>query len=165
MINGHWIAGFMDGESWFSIQISPSRSSKIGFSIAPIFRIEISERDERVLYEIEETLSLGRVRTRKPGYTLFEITSIKEAKQLLQFFQDYPLHTKKKETLALWSKAIDLILAKKHLTEDGILDLARIRDKMNVGLKRQVFGQRAYRDYTYFNNILNGQGAQRGLSR
>lgn len=152
MISGDWIAGFSDGEAWFTIMIAPSKSARTGFNVAPLFRIEINKADINTLYSIQKFLGIGRVWVNKQGRGTYVVSSLPDAQKIKAFFIKYPLQTRKQKTFELWSKALELIEAKKHLTKEGILELARIRDKMNKDTKKE--SRMNYRDYRYFENRL-----------
>jgi len=159
MLSGDWIAGFSDGEAWFSIQIGPSKSSKLGFNVAPIFRIEVAKRDGSILQSIKEVLEVGVLREHR-GAIRYEVTSLSSCLKIKDFFEHHLLYTRKKLAFKLWSKALELIASKAHLTANGLLNLAKLRDKMNVPEKRQHLGKQAYRDYHYFKARLKTNNYQ-----
>jgi hypothetical protein len=44
-LNPHWVTGFCDGESCFSIQISKSEAYKTGWKVALIFSIGLHSKE------------------------------------------------------------------------------------------------------------------------
>jgi len=163
MITGDWIAGFSDGESWFTLMIAPSKSVQIGFNVAPIFRIQLHKSDKNILDQIQEYLGVGKVQPQSYNgrdSSLFRVTSIKECLQVREFFNQYPLQSKKRYSFEAWSKGLDIIASKEHLTKEGILELAKLRDKMNIASTRHHLGKYRYRDYKYFRARLSDDNYQ-----
>ena len=157
MLSGDWVAGFCDGEAWFSIQIASS-NTRLGFGAAPIFRIEVAKADESILHSIRDALGVGRVIEHKGhrwGNNRYEVCSLPECLKIRDFFLAHPLHTKKRLAFKVWAKALDLISSKRHLNKEGFLELAKLRDKINPGNKRQWIGKSAYRDYNYFKQLFD----------
>jgi len=152
MLLGNWIAGFVDGEGYFGILITKS-PTRLGVAAVPAFYIGLAPVDEPILVQICETIGCGKVVTRQHSVE-YRVTSLKDALTIRDFFEKYPLHTKKRETFKFWCQAIDLIQNQKHLTKDGFLELVKLRDQMNLGDKCQDRGKRAYRDWDYFNKML-----------
>ena len=167
MISGDWIAGFCDGESWFTLMIAPSKSARIGFHIAPMFRIQLHKSDKSVLDQIQDHLKVGKV---KPQFyngrdaSLFSVTSLKECLQVREFFNQHPLQSKKRYAFEAWSRGLDIIASKGHLTKEGILELAKLRDKMNMASTRHHLGKSRYRDYEYFRARLSDGNYQLELT-
>lgn len=157
MLSGDWIAGFCDGEAWFSIQITSS-NTRIGFSVAPVFRIEVAKADGAILDSIRDVLGVGKVIEHKGhrwGNKRYDVTSLPECLKIKDFFLVHPLHTKKRSAFEFWVKALDLISSKRHLNKEGFLELAKLRDKINPGNKRQWIGKSAYRDHNYFKQLFD----------
>ncbi len=153
MLSGDWIAGFCDGESWFTLMIAPSKSTRTGFNVAPKFRIQLHKSDKSVLDQIQECLGVGRVQPQSYNgrdASLFSVAALKECVQVREFFNQHPLQSKKRDAFEAWSKGLDIIASKRHLTKEGILELAKLRDKMNMASTRHHLGKRRYRDYEYF---------------
>lgn len=160
MITGDWIAGFADGEAWFSIMMCPSRTMKLGFNAAPLFRIQLHKSDIHALYLIRDFLGFGKVWVNKQGSGTYIVSSLKDAIKIKELFNKYPLNTKKRQTFNIWCKALDLIQAKRHLTKDGLMELASLRDSMNKNTRRQ--SRMDYKDFNYFKARLNKSDYQLG---
>ncbi len=159
--------GFCDGESWFTLMIAPSKSIRIGFSVAPIFRIHLHKTDKSILDQIQQYLGVGRVQPQLYNgrdSSLFSVTSIKQCLQVREFFNQYPLQSKKRFSFEAWSKGLDIIASKRHHTREGILELAKLRDKMNMASTRHHLGKYRYRDYEYFRARLSDDNYQLELA-
>ena len=171
MIAG-WISGFCDGEGCFSIKCQAQNKKNFRLTVTPVFCIWLSKSDRKVLHEICQELGVGRVPDSK-GYTsgygklkwpraTYIVSSLPECLVLRDFFNNHPLHTKKKETFQYWSQCLDL-MQKSPLTREDLKKILLLRDKMNPGNKRQHVGKSAYRDAHYFLNLLDKGTCQLSL--
>lgn len=64
-LDPRFITGFFDGEASFMIQIVKSSTSSLGWKVVPILQIELHQRDEELLKQIQAYFSgVGLVRQR-----------------------------------------------------------------------------------------------------
>jgi hypothetical protein len=152
-----WLAGFVDADGSFSIQHTKLENNAKKRKISCRLRIEqrmfepvSNESYFNVLTEIAELLGCN-LKTRKQvstGNTYFNITasSRKSLSIIKTYFKDFPLYSSKYLDYRDWEEGADLILENDHYTEQGMVLIDILKDKMN--LKR-----------TYFNwehlNLLN----------
>ena len=68
--------------------------------------------------------------------------SVSERKDLINViiphFTEYPLISKKSRDFLLWSKVIEIILNKEHLTEEGFLKILSYYASINKGVSKKV---------------------------
>jgi len=150
MLSKDYILGFVEGEGCFSIAIGrnidrrfklKSKPNKIKnpylFSIRPIFRITNCEANRQVLEEIKETLNFGNIYAQTRGdastqnVTYFYTRNFAECLKARDYFKDLVFRTTKGKDFDLWSKGLELMEQKKHLTKEGILEICQLRDQMN----------------------------------
>ena len=60
-INPWFFTGFSDGESSFTVRIFKSKTSKIGWTIQPVFQIGLHKKDLDLLIKIQEFLGVGEI--------------------------------------------------------------------------------------------------------
>ena len=106
---GHWFAGFADGESSFIMHMNDN-SSNIPKCI---FAITLRADDLPTLQFIKETLGIGKIRRNRnnaQGHTSvsYRVYSKGEVATLVEFFQKYPLRSKKANDFKIWSRAVGL---------------------------------------------------------
>jgi len=134
----YWVTGFSDAESSFSIRIAKDASRLLGIRICPVYSIELHIRDIGVLYKIKEFFNVGSVivRVRKGKSTgIYSVQSIKDLiNVIIPHFIKYPLITQKQADFILFSRAVNLLNDKEHLTKEGIYKILSIRFAMNKGL-------------------------------
>jgi LAGLIDADG endonuclease len=70
-------------------------------------------------------------------YWIVEVTSLNKLYLLIQYLNNYPLLTAKRNDFEDWVKVYQLMIDKKHLTEDGKFLIKQI--KSNINKKRENF--------------------------
>lgn len=87
------------------------------------FEINLHEKDEEILNKIQYFFGVGAVYNRpdikKSVYRVTNVNYIKDV--IIPHFTKYPLISKKAIDFLLWSKVIEIILNKEHLTKEGFL--------------------------------------------
>ena len=134
-LDASWISGFTDGEGCFHISINKISGMSLGWQVLPEFRIVQHEKDEAVLYKIKNYFGFGEVKinrtdnhgTRKE----FRVRGLENLKKLIEFFNKFPLNTSKSKDFEIFSKVIDLIDKKEHLTKEGLDKIAEFVSVMN----------------------------------
>lgn len=141
-LSPYWLTGFADAESSFVVKIGKDATRKFNLRFIPVFTIELHERDFQLLKKIQEFFGVGilkkRVRNGKPSviYTVQSLKSLNEV--IIPHFKEYHLLTQKQIDFYLFTKIVELINEKKHLTEDGINEIISIRSSMNKGLSNTL---------------------------
>ena len=135
-VNASWLAGFLDGDGCFSC-------SFVGGYPRPQLSLLASGEETSLFVAIKVFLGCGTVYARKrpqgkigDPYVVFQVSSTvdlweKVFKHL--FFRDNSpqLKTKKNISLQKFKKIVRIILDKKHLTEAGRLEIAKLRINLN----------------------------------
>jgi len=71
----------------------------------------------------------------KRGHIIFAVNSINDLNNIIiPRFNKYPLLTQKKIDFLLFITIIELMKAKKHLTNEGLIEIISIKASMNKGL-------------------------------
>jgi len=156
-----YICGLIDGEGCFNVTIFRSKKGPVcGFTVCPQFMIHITEKDRKILDFIQNTLNTGLVRFSTGNYGRlvkklrnqdgfkYRITKVNDCLKLVEFL-DGKLIVKQRD-LTLWKKILKIIKEGKHLTKEGILEIAKIRDGMNNPSK-----SRKYKSYDWFKNFFS----------
>ena len=135
-LHPYFVTGFADGESTFYLGISKSSRYKIGWTVTTSFSMELYEKDLDLLKSIKSFFSIGNIRVRaRDNQLIYSVSSIKDIKEvLIPHFEKYPLVTQKQADFELFKLAIDIIDNEKHLTLEGLNQLAAIKVSMNKGL-------------------------------
>ena len=130
-LDARWISGFVDGEGCFHVSINKSEKMSIGWQVLPEFRVVQHERDESVLKELQQFFRAGKVVTNHGARKELRIRKLNDLKNIVLFFKQHPLRTKKKRNLEIFGEILELMENKKHLTVEGLTKIANLCWSMN----------------------------------
>ena len=134
-----WVIGFVDGEGTFSITIQRNKEMSLGWQVFPEFVVTQGEKNLIALEEIQSFFGCGRIyRNRRYDnhkedlfrYCVRKISDIKG--KIIPFFIQNPLKTSKVDDFKKFVQVIELMDARKHLTGDGLVEVAKIAQTMNT---------------------------------
>ena len=130
-----WISGFVDGEGCFHVSINKSSKMSIGWQVLPEFRIVQHKRDESLLKELQQFFGAGKVVTNHGARKELRIRKLDDLRNVVLFFKQHPLKTKKKKDLEVFEKILKLMENKEHLTIEGLTKIANLCWSMNQKIK------------------------------
>ena len=134
-LDASWIAGFTDGEGCFHISINQIPKMSLGWQVLPEFRIVQHEKDEKVLYQIKNYFGFGDVKINRTDHhgtrKEFRVRGLENLNKLIEFFNKFSLKTSKQNDFMFFSKVIQLMNNKEHLTKQGLDKIAKLISKMN----------------------------------
>jgi len=155
-----WVVGFVDGEGCFSIGFvrQPSRAGrngyKTGFQVSHEFAVTQGEQSLASLYELRDFFGVGQVivnrrydnhRENLHRYVVRKRDELLET--VIPFFRQHRLRTSKRDNFDKFAKCVEMISAGRHLTVDGLIEIAEITETMNRKKPRREL-IRILRDYT-----------------
>jgi LAGLIDADG endonuclease len=155
-----WVIGFVDGEGCFSIGFvrQPRRADRngyrTGFQVTHEFVVTQGEQSLSSLYELRDFFGVGQVivnrrydnhREHLHRYVVRRRDELVET--VIPFFRQYRLRTSKRDNFDKFAKCVELISAGRHLTVDGLIQIAEITETMNRKKPRTDL-IRILRDYT-----------------
>ena len=133
-----WVVGFVDGEGCFTVPIFRNASTRIGWQVQPEFVVVQSAHSVSALEELQRYFGCGRVGVyaRKDNHrgpmARWAVRSKRElTDRIVPFFEEHPLHTVKASEFASFVRVLRLMDAGRHLTVDGMAEIARIAERMN----------------------------------
>ena len=134
-LDAFWISGFTDGEGCFHISINRILGMSLGWQVLPEFRIVQHEKDEFVLYKIKEYFGFGNVKINRTDHhgtrKEFRVRGLENLNKIIEFFRQYPLKTSKRKDFEIFSEVIEMMNEKKHLTKEGLDNIAKLISNMN----------------------------------
>ncbi len=135
--HGYYIAGFADGEGSFNVSIKKRDDYRFGWKITASFNI--SQKDRVILSFIKKIIGCGTLRERKDGVIYYEVTNIEALyNNVLPFFKKFRfISANKKKNFAIFSKIVEKIYKGEHMTQEGFLEIIRLREKLNEGIGRK----------------------------
>lgn len=151
----------------FSSELANPKDTRTGLASSDLkrkvrvsFEINLHEKDQEILNKIQYFFGVGAVYNRpdlashkKSVYRVTNVNYIKDV--IIPHFTKYPLISKKAIDFLLWSKVIEIILNKEHLTNEGFLKILSYYASINRGVSEKV--------KKYFPNIIPANGANISL--
>jgi len=129
-----WLAGFTSGEGNFSIKATKIQS-KLGFKISVRFRLSQHSRDKELLSSLISYFECGVLvkDSRGPAveYSVYKFSDVYV--KILPFFSEHKVRGVKAWDFQDWCRALEIIQAKGHLTQEGLDEILKIKAKMNKG--------------------------------
>ena len=123
-LNNHWLAGFSDVSASFQIiNLKPKMEIRLAFLI--------NNKNKELIILIKNFLG-GNISYNKikDSYT-YNSSSYGSAKNVIEYFDRYPLLSRKHVNFLRWRKSYILIQNKEHLTEKGINKIIKIKTLIN----------------------------------
>jgi hypothetical protein len=148
-----WIGGFVHGEGCFSSPIFRNRVMTLGWQVQPTFSVVQGASSRDVLDEMGRYFGCGKVYVNRRHdnhredlfrYTVFRFADIRDV--IIPFFIEHPLRTSKRENFLKFVRIIELMDQKRHLTRQGLVEIAEIAETMNHRKPSEVL--RILRDHT-----------------
>jgi hypothetical protein len=135
-LNPFFITGFVDAEGSFMIIVKKSKTNKIGWNVEAMFEICLHSKDLQILNEIQAFFGIGKIyiksNRKEVSYRVRDIKSISNV--IIPYFNKYPLHSAKSIDFQLFKECVELVNAKKHLTESGLEKIISIKSAINWGI-------------------------------
>ena len=133
-----WIVGFIDGEGCFSVSIFRNPTTSSGWQIFPELVVAQGAKSVKVLQKLEKFFQCGKVYiNRKYGnhredlyrYCVRKLDDLEN--KIIPFFQQNQLKTAKINDFRKFAKIVKMMRARKHLSQQGCEQIARIIETMN----------------------------------
>lgn len=131
LLDNHWLTGFFDADGSFGIDITKSKTHKIGYNIRITARIK--QKSDYLLLIIKNYLD-GNIHKfkdtkMKSGYIYcYNSTSFKVSRNIVNYFDKFPpLNNSKYLHYLRWRKVYLLIQNKEHLTLKGLDKIRKIK--------------------------------------
>lgn len=126
--NNHWLAGFSDPDASFQIKVV-ERITRNNPEIR--LNYQIDQKNNILLTKIKDYLG-GNIGYRKIQHTYYYgSTSFGTAKNVIQYFDKFNLQSRKHVSYLRWRKVYTLIQDRKHLTDNGLVKILRIKTLIN----------------------------------
>jgi hypothetical protein len=134
-LDPRYVCGFVDGEGCFHVSINKIPKMSVGWQVLPEFRVVQHERDESVLKELQKFFGVGKIVTNHGTRKELRIRKLNELRDVVSFFTKYKLQTQKKKNLEIFANILELMEHKKHLTIEGLTEIANLCWSMNRKVK------------------------------
>lgn len=136
-----FVSGFTDAEGSFIVLIIKNTGCKTGYYVQAAFQISLHEKDIGLLYSIRDTLGgVGKVYDRGKNASMYRVYTVKELIKVIDYFDKYPLLTKKRADFELFKSVVNMMYSKEHLTIEGLKKIVAIKASINKGLSDELKG-------------------------
>ena len=134
---GWYLAGFTDGEGSFNVSFRPRGDYRMPWKVSLCFNI--SQKDRVILALFKRHLECGTMRQRQDGVWYYEVNNLEAlVANVIPFFDRFGfLSSKKKRDFAKFKELAQLLRDGRHLTQEGVEEVLKIRRDMNDGGKRR----------------------------
>lgn len=120
-------------EGCFSVTIFKSKTSNYGESVKLSFILTQNVRDKNLIKSLVEYLRCGYTTLENRGTIGFKVTKMSNIRDvIIPFFEKYPLQGIKSKDFSDFSKAVDLVSNKAHLSKEGLDQIRIIQNRMNT---------------------------------
>jgi hypothetical protein len=133
-----WVVGFVDGEGCFSVPMHRNRTCRIGWQVQPVFVVVQGQRSVDVLHRMEQFFGCGHVGrnvrhdNHREDLYRYEVRRLSDLSDcIIPFFEVNPLLTAKRGDFEKFVLVIRMMSQRRHLTVDGLRDIALIVQTMN----------------------------------
>ena len=131
-----WIVGFVDGEGCFSVSVFKNKTTKNGWQVFPEFVVTQGEKSLPSLQLIKEFFGCGgiyvnhRYDNHRENLYRYCVRNLKDLKNIIiPFFESNNLRSAKIKDFEIFSRVVNLMNNKEHLTSKGFDKILEIAGK------------------------------------
>ena len=138
MLDGSYIAGFVDGEGSFHIAFQRRADLKFGWQAIPEFHVSQNYTSRNVLEEIMETLQCGYVKAndaagKRDKCHVYVVRDRKDlARKIIPFFDRFKLRTEKRNDFKTFKLVVQMMEDSDHLAVEGFQKIVDLAFSMNA---------------------------------
>ena len=125
-----WVAGFTAAEGCFMVNIKTSKTHSVGFQVYLKFQLTQHYRDEELMISLEKFFGCGHYFRGKENreWGDFQVTKFNDIQnKIIPFFKEYPILGVKALDFQDWCKVADIMAEKRHLTQQGLEEIRKIK--------------------------------------
>jgi hypothetical protein len=150
LIRTGWVIGFVDGEGCFSIGFvrQPNRTSRkgyrTGYQVFHRFVVTQGVRSMSCLEELRQFFGVGRLYenrrhdNHREHLMQYHVTRRGDLLNvIIPFFQEHPLRSSKHKDFVAFTRCMEIVRTRQHLSPDGLIRIAELAETMNHQKSRQ----------------------------
>lgn len=133
-MNPYFIAGLIEGEGYFGVNITKNDSLNVGHQVCLSFGIDMDIRELDLIKEVKSTLECGTIHIRKDNSKVqLRVRKLSDiVDKIIPFFDRYELYGGKKKDFEIFKIIALLMQENRHLTSDGLDDILDIRKSLHI---------------------------------
>ena len=127
-----WLSGFTDAEGCFNVSITSDFRYTLGHVIK--MRFLLDQKDSIILSKIKYLFNTGKVTIRSNTKEVFRytVTGYKSLNIIINYFETFPLYTKKVHSFKKWCLIHNMVIKKIHLTKEGLANIKILQKQINI---------------------------------
>ena len=131
-LNNAWLSGLTDAEGCFNVSILNSTRYSSNFVVR--LRFILDQQCESLLKDIYLLFGFGSVtlRNKTNGVYRYTSTGFMRMISIRNYFDRFPLKTKKLNSFINWSKIHSMLIAKEHLSSKGLENIRILKKSINI---------------------------------
>jgi hypothetical protein len=148
-----WVVGFVDGEGCFSAPVVKNPTMTLGWQVQPAFAVVQGASSRQVLDDLVDFFECGGVYlnrrhdNHKEDLLRYTVNARRDLlERIIPFFRQHQLRTTKRRNFEKFVTIIEMMEGDRHLTLDGLAEIASISQTMNHRKQSQFL--RILRDHT-----------------
>jgi LAGLIDADG endonuclease len=139
-----WVVGFVDGEGCFSIGFvrqanrAGRRGYRAGYQVTHRFAVTQGAGSMASLEALHEFFGVGRLKAnpRRDNHREHLVQFVVDRRselleRIIPFFRAHELRTSKRQDFEKFAACLELMAADRHLTREGVIEIAEIAQTMN----------------------------------
>lgn len=144
ILSPDYLVGLTDGEGCFYLNLRSPRTSRSKQSSVELhFYIKLRGDHLRLLEKVKNSFGCGaiyRQKEKRQNHSecyRFEINSQRDIQGvLIPFFDKYHLQGPKRKDYLIFKQVALIMKGKNHLTEKGLAKIRKLKNKINLGVRR-----------------------------
>lgn len=141
VLDPFWLTGFTDAEGCFSVILTKRLNNS--WRIIVSYEINLHIKDISTLYLIRDFFGVGSVYSSPSRSTcVYRVSKVDDLiNVIIPHFLNYPLLTQKYSDFVLWSKVVNIMSTKEHLSTNGFNTILTYYASINKGMSNTVLSQ------------------------
>lgn len=103
----------------------------LGYLVSLEFSVTQHIRDTKMMQDLVNFFGFGYLAKDGPTKYQFRVRNVQDLVKLFTLFDAYPLQSQKRLDAEAFLQVLNLVLAKKHLTQEGLDQIRQIKSTMN----------------------------------
>ena len=131
------LSGFADGEGSFNVSLRRRDDHTMHWQIVLTFNV--SQKEEYILAMFKKVLGCGRMQARSDGVYYYVVSNPRSiVERVIPFFEKFKFWSqRKRRNFTIFKEIAKLVFEKKHLNSEGLEEIIRLREELNLGHGRK----------------------------
>nr|YP_010183864.1 hypothetical protein LI437_mgp05 [Coccidioides posadasii]QVG61987.1 hypothetical protein [Coccidioides posadasii] len=138
-LNNWWIVGLFDAEGSFVVNVIRDNTRKTGYNVIISIEMAMNYKDKDLIENIKNIFNIGNIYFNSNDKTYkWKVSNLEDIYKIIPFFNKYNLLTQKRVDFEIFTKIVDIIKSKEHLTQEGLQKIIDLKVLLNLGLSDKL---------------------------